>query len=218
MDKNKIIEAVKSLSKDAKKRNFVQNYDMVVTLRGLDLKKPEQKVDFFVTLHNNKGKKVKIGAFVGPELKEDAGKVFDTVITEEDFDTYNDLKVMKKLADEHAFFIAQANVMGKVAGKFGKVLGTRGKMPNPKAGAVIPPKGANLEAVYEKFQKTVRVLTKNGLMIQCTVGNEDTPAEELATNVFDVFNQLVHHLPAQENNIKKAFLKLTMSKPVEIEK
>ncbi len=216
MNKENVITAIEELKKSAPKRNFVQNYDFIITLRGLDLKKPDQKVDFFANLPYSKGKKIKIGAFVGPELVDEAKKVFDTVITPEDFPAYSEKKQMKKLANEHDFFIAQANIMSQVATQFGKILGSRGKMPNPKAGSVVPPKGANLSEVYNKLQHTVKMATKNGLMVQCTIGNEDSPAEEVAGNAVDIYNQLVNHLPGQSNNVRRAFLKLTMSKPVEI--
>ncbi len=218
MDKTKALEAIKKLKKANSKRNFVQSYDLIITLKGLDLKKPDHKIDTYVTLHYPRGKKAKIGAFVGPELASDAKKVFDTVITPDDFQKYSDIKAMKKLADEHAFFIAQANIMGKVATQFGKILGTRGKMPNPKAGCVVPPKGTNFEALYSKLQKTVRLITKNNLMVQCTVGTEDMDDEEVAVNIVDVYNQLTHNLINHENNIGKVLLKMTMSKPVVVEK
>ncbi|MGM5482658.1 MAG: hypothetical protein ACQESF_04310 [Nanobdellota archaeon] len=218
MDKEKALEHIKQLKEQAKKKNFVQSYDFIITLQGLDLKKPDQKVDFFATLHYPKGKKSKLGAFVGPELVEDAKKIFDTVITPDDFEKYSGKKEMKKLADEHDFFIAQANIMSNVATQFGKVLGSRGKMPNPKAGSVVPPKGANLENLYDKLQKTVKIATKNSLMIQATVGSEDSPDEEVAVNMMDIYNQLVYNLPNHENNVKRMFVKLTMSKPVEISK
>lgn len=218
MDKEKFKEGVQELKKQAKKRNFVQNYDLIITLQGLDLKKPDQKVDFFATLHYPKGKVSKIGAFVGTELLDEAKKVFDTVITPDDFPKYSEKKAMKKLADEHDFFIAQANIMSQVATQFGKILGARGKMPNPKAGSVVPPKGANLENLYNKLQNTVKIATKNNLMVQATIGNEDSPEEEIAVNALDIYNQLVQHLPNHENNIKRTLLKLTMSKPVEISK
>ena len=218
MNKEKVIEVLSELRKDAKKRNFVQSFDFIVTLKGLDLKKPDQKVDFFITLPYQIGKKSKIGAFVGPELVEEARKVFDTVITPDDFPQYSEKKQMKKLASEHAHFIAQANIMNQVATQFGKTLGSRGKMPNPKAGSVVPPKGANLKDIYDKLQNTVKIATKNSLMVQCTVGNEDSPDEEIAGNAVEVYNQLVNNLPGQQNNIKRTLLKMTMSKPVEISK
>lgn len=218
VNKEKVVEAIAELRKNTKKRNFVQSFDLIVTLKGLDLKKPDQKVDFFLTLPHQIGKKSKIGAFVGPELVEEARKVFDTVITPEDFAQYSEKKQMKKLAKEHSHFIAQANIMNQVATQFGKILGSRGKMPNPKAGSVVPPKGGNLKEIYDKLQNTAKIVTKNSLMVQCCVGTEDSPDEEIAGNVIEVYNQLLNNLPGQLNNIKKVLLKLTMSKPVEISK
>jgi large subunit ribosomal protein L1 len=216
INKENILKTITELKKDSKKRNFIQNYDLVITLKNLDLKKPEQKVDFYTILHFNKGKKIKIGAFVGMELYEEAKKVFDLALIPEEFEKYSDKKASKKLADEYDIFIAQANIMTQVAKSFGKTLGVKGKMPNPKAGCVVPPKGVNLEQLYTKLQKTVRIITKNNLMIQCVVGNQDSKDEEIAINVLDVIKQLIAHLPNHENNISKFYLKLTMSKPIEI--
>ena len=215
MDKNKVLNALKELKKDDKKRNFVQSYDLIITLKGLDLKKTEQKVDFFVTLHYNKGKKSKLGAFVGPELSDDAKKVFETVITPDDFPKFADKKIMKKLADEHDFFISQANIMGQVAGAFGRVLGPRGKMPNPKAGCVVPPK-ANLGPLYERLQSMVRISAKKFPVIQVKVGTEEMSDEDLAKNILYFYDQIVHHLPKERHNIRGALIKLSMTKPIKM--
>jgi len=217
MDEEKIKTALEEVKKNSKKRKFSQSYDLVVSLQNLDLKKTEQQVDFYTTLHYSRGKAVKICALVGPELKDEAEKVCDTFITADDFPKHADKKVAKKLSNNHDFFIAQANIMGKVAGAFGKVFGPRGKMPNPKAGCVVPPK-AQLKPLYERLQKTVRVSAKTALMFQCAIGTEDMKDEEVIDNILTVIKQLVHHLPNHENNIKAVFLKLTMGKPVKVSK
>lgn len=216
IDKKNILTAITELKKNSKKRNFIQNYDLIITLKNLDLKKPEQKVDFYTVLHHNKGKKLKIAAFVDMQLYESAKKVFDLVLLPEEFEKYTDKKSAKKLAENYDYFVAQANIMPQVAKHFGKILGSRGKMPNPKAGCVIPPKGSNLDQLYSNLQKTARIITKNNLMIQTTVGNEDLKDEEIAINALDVVKQLISHLINHENNISRMYLKLTMSKPIEI--
>ncbi len=216
IDKKNILTAITELKKNSKKRNFIQNYDLIITLKNLDLKKPEQKVDFYTVLHHSKGKKLKIAAFVDMQLYESAKKVFDLVLLPEEFEKYTDKKSAKKLAENYDYFVAQANIMPQVAKHFGKILGSRGKMPNPKAGCVIPPKGSNLDQLYSNLQKTARIITKNNLMIQTTVGNEDLKDEEIAINALDVVKQLISHLINHENNISRMYLKLTMSKPIEI--
>jgi len=216
MDKDSVKEALKKVKESSKKRNFKQTFDFIINLRGLDLKKPENHVEVYANLHYSKGKPVKICAFVGPELKEEAKKVCDTTISVDDFDKYQkDKKLAKKLAQEHAFFIAQATVMPKLAQVFGKILGTRGKMPNPKAGCVVPPKAA-LQPLYDRLQKTAVIKAKTQPVIKCSVGIEDQNEDEVIDNIITVYNSLIHKLPSEQNNIKNMLLKLTMGKPVEV--
>src|SRR3989338_3533308 len=131
MDKKTVLEALKKLKEGSKKRNFVQSVDIIVNLKEIDLKIPEQQVDFFAVMHHPTGKKKKICALIGPELADEARKVCDKTILTDEFDSYSkDKKLAKKLASEHDFFIAQANIMPKIASAFGKVFGPKGKMPN----------------------------------------------------------------------------------------
>src|SRR3989344_1957936 len=159
-------------------------------------------------LPRGRGKPARVCALIGAELKEEATKVCDKVILQEEFIEYiNDKKKAKRLASEYQFFIAQANIMAQIAGAFGKVFGPRGKMPNPKAGCVVPPK-ATLKPLYDKLQKTVKVSAKLQPQVQCRVGNEAMTDEQLAQNFSTVYNQLIHSLPNGEANVKAAFLKL----------
>jgi len=86
MEQGKVIEALKQVRN--KKRNFSQAVDLVVSLKGIDLKKPEQQVDFFITLQNNPGRKAKIAALVAQELASEAKNVCDTVILQDEFARY----------------------------------------------------------------------------------------------------------------------------------
>ena len=217
MNKEQVIQSLNLIKKHSQKRNFTQTYDLIVNLKDLDLKKPEQSVNLYVALHYPKGKKSKICALVGPELLPQAKETFDLAISVDDFPKYQEKKIAKKLARDYYFFIAQATIMPQVATAFGRVFGPKGKMPNPKAGAVVPP-NANLKPLYEKFQKTVRLQTKNDPIIQTVVGNEQMKDEEVAYNVLTIHDSLIHNLPGGENNIKSVFLKLTMGKAVQIGK
>ncbi|MCP3686413.1 MAG: 50S ribosomal protein L1 [bacterium] len=213
MEKNKIIEALKKAREGSRKRNFAQSIDLVFNIKDVDLKKQDQKVDFFVTLKHSKGKKVKVGALVAAELNEEAKKVCDEVIIQDDFAKYaKDKKLTKKIAESVDFFIAQANIMPAIATSFGRVFGPKGKMPNPKSGCIVPPK-TNLQPLYDKLQKTIRVIAKEDMIIHCVIGSEKLTDEELADNVVIVYDALIHHLPSEEQNIKSCYLKLTMGKP-----
>ncbi len=198
------------------KRNFKQSIDLIINLKNLDIKKSDNQVDFFVQLHFSKGKKTKVCALVGPELAKSAEKIVDKVVLQTEFEKYQkDKRLAKKLAKEYDFFIAQANIMPQVATAFGKVLGPKGKMPNPKAGCIVPP-AANIEPLYNKLQKTIRISAKTSPVVHCLAGKEDMKDEEIIDNIKTIYDQLIHHLPHEKNNVGSVLVKLTMGKPIKI--
>lgn len=105
--------------------------------------------------------------------------------------------------------------MPQVATTFGRVLGARGKMPNPKAGLIVPPK-TSLGPLYTKLQDTLKVSSKKTPVIQVVIGKQDMDDAKLADNAWFIYDQLVHKLPKEKNNIKDVSIKLTMGKPVKI--
>ncbi|MFH0978010.1 MAG: 50S ribosomal protein L1 [Candidatus Woesearchaeota archaeon] len=217
MDQASVLKFLAQLKSVEEKRNFTQSYDLIINLKNLDLKKPDQQIDSFVTLHYSTGKKRKIAAFVAAELLQQARSVCDKAITlEEAAEQYKEKKTIKKLAKEFDFFIAQANIMPKVALQFGKVLGPRSKMPNPKLGCVVPPQ-ANLKQLYDKLQTTLPLKAKTQPVIQVRVGSQSMPDAEVADNIMTVYNGLVHLLPNEKNNVRSVYLKFTMGKPVRID-
>ncbi len=211
MNKNEILQALEKLKKESKKRNFSQSIDLVITLKDLNIKKPDEQVDFFLALHNGIGRKTTVCALVGPELHEECKKVCDESITK--FDEFKEKKKAKVLARKYDYFIAQGSLMGQVASVFGRTFGPIGKMPNPKVGAVVAAK-PQIKPLFDKLQKTVHVMAKKEPVVHVTIGKEDQPAEEVADNILYLYDQLIHHLPKEKNNIHKVLLKFTMSKPV----
>jgi len=212
MNKEQVKKALEELKSQPKKK-FTQSYDLIINLKNLDMK--QVNIDFFSTLHFPKGKNIKIAAFADQLLKEQADQHCDFVIEEKDFGNYKDKKAVKKLADSYDYFIAQANLMPKVAANFGKILGIKGKMPNPKLGCVVPP-NANLEALVKKLRLTVRMSAKKALNFQCIIGKEDQPEEQVIDNIITAYSSAVKQLPNELQNVKNVTLKLTMSKPVRI--
>lgn len=210
MDKQTIIKAIKEIREKSPKRNFLQTFDLVIQLQDIDLKKPEQKIDTFIVLPHTLGKKIKVCGLV-KQLKEKSQEAFDETIIEDDFNRYaKDKKLVKKLVTSYDFFVAQADLMGKIATVFGKVLGPKGKMPNPKAGCVVPTAIPTLKPLSEKLQKTVKIQTKNELSIKAPIGKESMTDDDLAENIETIYNTVLKLVPHEKNNIKQIMLKLTM--------
>jgi large subunit ribosomal protein L1 len=216
MEKDHIVKALQELRKTAPKRNFSQSVDLIFNLQDLDFKKPSDQIDFFVTLNNNIGKKLKVCGIVGPELADESKRVLDLTIEQLEFEKYEqNKKLIKKLARDYDYFIAQATIMPKIAQIFGRYLGPKNKMPNPKAGAVVPPK-TNLQPLHDRLQKTIRITAKKTPILHLLVGKDTMDDNAIADNIFVIYDQVLHHLPKEKNNLKSVFVKFTMSKPIKL--
>ncbi len=83
LDDHKLQEAVSALQEQ--KRNFSQSYDLIVSLKDLNLKDPKDQVEFFAMLPNTVGKKRTVCALVGPEMIDDASKTVALALEQASF-------------------------------------------------------------------------------------------------------------------------------------
>ena len=121
-------EAVKIL-KESHKTKFDESVDLAVRL-GVDPKKSDQNVRGSVTLPGGLGKKVRVLVFAKGEKADEAKAAGADYVGAEDMAD----KINGGWLDFDAT-VATPDMM-KVIGKLGKILGTRGLMPNPKTGTV----------------------------------------------------------------------------------
>lgn len=207
-----VLEAVKEAKEQSKPRNFTQSVDMIVNIRDLDVKKPENRFNEEVTLPNGRGKEVKIGVIADGELivqAKDAGVAL--VINKADLEKLGkDRKAAKKAANSVDFFIAQADMMPLVGRFLGPILGPRNKMPKPV------PASIKLDPLLERLQSTVKVGIKQQPAIQIIVGSQDMSDEDLAENIETVLTVLDRHLDKGRNQIKSMFIKTTMGPIVRV--
>lgn len=214
MDKKEILNALKLVREFSKKRNFYQNIDLII---NLNINYKTNPVELYTQLPIKRNKKIKICALIDKDLSSQAKGIFDTILLKEEFEKYkNNKNLLKKLAEDHTFFVAQADIMPQIATTFGKVLGPRGKMPNPKAGCVIPSKIANLKPIYDKLQNTIKLSAKVEPIVKCPIGQEDMKDEDLAENALVVYNFLIHNLPKELESLRSVYLKLTMGPSVKV--
>ena len=207
-----VLEAVKEAKEQSKPRNFTQSVDMIVNIRDLDVKKPENRFNEEVTLPNGRGKEVKIGVIADGELivqAKDAGVAL--VINKADLEELGkDRKAANKAANSVNFFIAQADMMPLVGRFLGPILGPRNKMPKPV------PASIKLDPLLERLQSTVKVGIKQQPAIQIIVGSQDMSDEDLAENIETVLTVLDRHLDKGRNQIKSMFIKTTMGPIVRV--
>ncbi|MEK6941095.1 MAG: hypothetical protein AABW49_04325 [Nanoarchaeota archaeon] len=211
MDNKLLTTAIKKL-RSSKKRNFDQSVDIIINILQIDLKNPEHRVDTSALLPHGIGRPVKICGLVDKELSDASKKILDHTILKSDFSNL-DKKNIKKLTEDYDYFIAQSTLMVDIAKVFGKILGSRGKMPNPKLGCVVPPT-AKLDIVKDRLKKTVRLQIKKELIIKSVIGKESMSDDMLAQNAISIIEAITQALPHNKEDIGSIFLKFTMSNPV----
>jgi large subunit ribosomal protein L1 len=205
------VDLIKEAKKQARKRKFVQTVDLLINVKNIDLKKPENRFNSEFYLPNGRGKAVKT-VVIADSIAVEAKKHADLVIRKEEINELaGDKKKMKRIANEYDWFFAEVTLMAQIGKVLGTVLGPRGKIPKP-----IPPKAA-VEPFIVRAKNTVRVALKENPVIHVIVGNESMDDGKLAENVQAVMNFVTEKLPKGRNNIRSAYVKLTMGPPVKIE-
>lgn len=207
-----IIDAVKEAKELAKPRNFTQSIDVIINIKDLDVRKPDNRFSEELALPNGRGKPINIGVIADGELAvsaKDAG--IDLVISKEDLEELGkNRKDAKKLANSVDFFIAQADMMALVGRFLGPVLGPRNKMPKPV------PASVKVEPLLERLQATIKVGIKQQPSIQILVGTQDMDDEKLAENIEAVLAILDRNLEKGRSQIKSMYIKATMGSVVRV--
>ena len=203
MDEN-VLKAIKDARSGAKKRNFSQTFDLIVNVKLIDLKKPENRLSETLVLPGGRGKEANIVVF-SDSIKDPELKIYRS----SDIENFGaDKKALKKLARETDFFLSEPKLMPIVGKSLGRVLAPKGKMPAIIAG--------DAKQMVKRYKNTVSLKMKDSPVIQCMVGTEKMKDEDVGENVVAVLNFLERKLPKGRNNIGKIMVKLTMGKTVKI--
>jgi large subunit ribosomal protein L1 len=123
-----------------------------------------------------------------------------------------DEKVLKKIEQGKTDFdvlLAEPKWMSKL-GKYGKILGPKGLMPNPKDGTLVNNPQKAKKKMEEKETIKLKTERKQAVM-HLVLGKLDQPTKELVANV----NSLVEKLGPKK--IKKLVLTATMGPGIKVE-
>ena len=213
IDKRPILKAVDEAKKSSKKRKFKQSVNLILNLKDLDLKRPENRINELVELpHSSKGD-VKIVVLASGDMALRAEKAkAAAVLSRADIERFvNDKKGAKKLVEDTDFFLAETPLMSTVGKVLGPILGPRGKMPTP-----VPPTAA-IEGIIDRHRKSLRVRLREQPTAQLRIGSDDMSDEDLADNVQAVVNLFERRLAKGMRNIARIYVKTTMGSPARVE-
>jgi len=212
LDAKILIESVREAKSKAEKRKFVQSVELVINLRDIDMKKPESKIQESIELPHPVGRQSKVCVIASGELAlkaKNAGA--DLVIERAELEALTgDKKKQKTLADTYESFIAEAPLMPTVGRVLGAVLGPKGRMPTP----VSPT--ANIADIIERQRKIVLMRLRGQPVLQCRIGTEDMPDEQIMENIQAVVSRLEGKLKRGLKNIRSLVIKTAMGPPIEV--
>lgn len=175
VDKNKaypLLDAVQ-LAQKASISKFDGSIDVAIKL-NLDTTKVEQQLRGSISLPNGNGKVVRILAIddsITAEQAKEAGVDF--------FGGADIIQDVEKMINKIDLIITTPKMMPQLA-RFGKVLGPRGLMPNPKTGTVT----TDMVKTITEFKKgRTEYRTDTYGNIHMCVGKVSTPANEIVENI-----------------------------------
>ncbi|MGH8934266.1 MAG: 50S ribosomal protein L1 [Egibacteraceae bacterium] len=172
------------------KQTATVSYDPTINLAirlGIDPRKADQMVRGSVALPNGIGKSVRVAVFAeGPKAVEATQAGADIVGPEEI------IPMIEAGRLDFDAVVATPDQMGKL-GRYGKILGPRGLMPNPKTGTVTMDVG---KAVGEIKAGKVDYRSDRQANLHLILGKGSFEARKLVENYGAVIDELIRVRPA----------------------
>jgi large subunit ribosomal protein L1 len=162
---------------------------------NVDPRQADQNIRTTVSLPNGTGKTVRVAVFA-PEGDHAAAKTAGAdIIGDEDF-----LAQLEKEQINFDILIATPQYMPRL-GKYARLLGPRGLMPNPKSGSVATDVA---KAVTEAKAGKVEYRVDKQAIVHLSIGKVSFGAEKIAENAKSFFDSLISQKP---NSLKGGFVK-----------
>ena len=177
---------------------------------GLNVRHAEQQLRGTLMLPHGTGRDVLIAVFAEGEKAKEAQEAGADVVGSADLAAR-----IEGGFDDFDVAIATPDLMGTV-GKLGRILGPRGKMPNPKTGTVTMDVG---KAVQESKAGKLEYRTDRGANVHLPIGKKSFDARQLLENYATVIEEIVRAKPsaAKGRYIRTITLTTTMGPGVHVD-
>jgi large subunit ribosomal protein L1 len=177
---------------------------------GLNVRHADQQLRGTLMLPHGTGRDVRIAVFAEGDKAREAEEAGADVVGAADLATQ-----IEGGFDEFDIAIATPDMMGTV-GKLGRILGPRGKMPNPKSGTVTFDVG---KAVTEAKAGKLEYRTDRGANVHVAIGKRSFDLRPLAENYAAVIEEIVRAKPsaAKGRYIRAITLTTTMGPGVHVD-
>lgn len=164
---------------------------------GVDPRQADQNIRTTVSLPNGTGKTVRVAVFAPESEHAAATKAGADIVGDDEF-----IKQLDKEEINFDILVATPQYMPKL-GKYARLLGPRGLMPNPKSGTVATDVA---KAVTEAKAGKVEYRVDKQAIVHLSIGKVSFGAEKLAVNAKAFFDSLQSQKPA---SLKGAYVKTT---------
>lgn len=211
LEKDKVysIEEALELATKTNPSKFDASVEVHVRL-GVDPRQADQNVRATVTLPNGTGKTIRVAVFAPEGDHAAAKKAGADVVGDEDF-----LKQLDKETLDFDVLVATPQYMPRL-GKYARLLGPRGLMPNPKAGTVATDVA---KAVTDAKTGKVEYRVDKQSIVHLSIGKVSFGAAKLAQNANAFFTSLQSQKPTSLKGIyvKSTSISTTQGPGIKIE-
>lgn len=180
------------------------------TRLGVDPRQADQNIRTTVVLPHGNGKSVKVAVFAPLDDCKKASAAGADIAKDEEF-----LAQLEKGIVDFDVLIATPAFMSKL-GKYARLLGPKGLMPNPKAGTVT----TDIEkAVKEAKAGKVEYRVDKQSVVHIGIGKTNFKPEQLKENANAFFESLKNQKPAslKGSYVKSTFITTSMGPSIAIE-
>ena len=177
---------------------------------GVDPRQADQNIRTTIVLPNGNGKTVRVAVFAPLDVCKAAKEAGADIAEDEEF-----LKQLEKGIIDFDVLISTPAYMPKL-GKFARLLGPKGLMPNPKAGTVTMDVA---KAVSESKAGKVEYRVDKQSIVHIGLGKVSFGTDKLLENANTFFDSLKAQKPASLKGtyVKSVFITTTMGPSIEVE-